>query len=118
MAGESRCWPVPVAAVLSLHAAPTGTLADSEQLGRARSAKPSMSPACPTPSSSAVLPMRLSALPTSNRGASAPGPVLFQIGCATSGTPPGPRGTARAETKDGSRCGSKMIKSSSEQIGG
>jgi len=49
MAGESRCWPGPVAAVLGLHAAPTGTLADSEQLGRARLAKPSMSPACPTP---------------------------------------------------------------------
>jgi hypothetical protein len=36
-------------AVLGLHAAPTGTLADNEQLGRARLAKPSMSPACPTP---------------------------------------------------------------------
>jgi hypothetical protein len=33
MAGESRCWPGPVAAVLGPHAAPTGTLADSEQLG-------------------------------------------------------------------------------------
>lgn len=69
MAGESRCWPGPVAAALGLHAAPTGTLADSEQPGRARLAKPFHVAGLPDPSSSAVLPMPASSAAPASRSA-------------------------------------------------